>query len=202
MRRKKLLLGSYILQSVELMSSSGLNLASLGALDLWSQLEKAGLLSCVLLGMDLPEELAEEEQLVHPSVTAKYTLCLIYAPSSLILEWMSPMMSLKAGDSPASCTAPLHQGQHLPSSSSEEDHQFPRSGCALLWMEANRAGLGSRAKIFRPIFILFSVLKIGKFSDFLCLVNCRPALLNNCGFEDEFCACRWETFPVVFWFDV
>lgn len=51
--------------------------------------------------------------------------------------------------------------------------------------------------MFRPIFIIFSILKIGKFSDCLCLVNCRPALPNNCGFEDEFCACRGETFPFV-----
>lgn len=69
-------------------------------------------------------------------------------------------------------------------------------------MEANRAGLGSRAKIFRPIFILFSILRIGKFSDCLNLANTKSALLNNCGLEDESCACRGEVFSVRFFFSV
>ena len=70
-------MGSRILQSSELMRSSALRLASVGALDLWSQLEKVGMLSCVLLGVDLPEKLTHQRTVVHPSLTAKYTVCLI-----------------------------------------------------------------------------------------------------------------------------
>lgn len=54
---------------------------------------------------------------------------------------------------------------------------------------------GAEPKFFRPIFILFSILRIGKFSDCLNLVNTK-SLLNHCGFEDKFCACREEAFPV------
>lgn len=54
---------------------------------------------------------------------------------------------------------------------------------------------GAEPKFFRLIFILFSILRIGKFSDCLNLVNTK-SLLNRRGFEDKFCAFREEAFPV------
>lgn len=124
MQRKELLLGSWILQSSELMSSSALRLASVGALDLWSQLEEVGLLSYVLLGMDLPEKLTHQRTVVHPSLTAKYTLCLILCTTfsrlgtnPQTLQWVWTGVTAQH-----SYTAPLHQGQLLPDVLSEEDH--------------------------------------------------------------------------------
>lgn len=59
---------------------------------------------------------------------------------------------------------------------------------------------GELSQNFQPIFILFSILRIGKFSDCLNLANTKSALLNNCGLEDESCACRGEVFSVRFFF--
>lgn len=61
---------------------------------------------------------------------------------------------------------------------------------------------GELSQNFQPIFILFSILRIGKFSDCLNLANTKSALLNNCGLEDESCVCRGEVFSVRFFFSV
>lgn len=59
-------------------------------------------------------------------------------------------------------------------------------------MEAN----GEPSQNFSGLFLFFSpYLELEKFSDCLNLVNTK-SLLNHCGFEDRFCACREEAFSV------
>lgn len=64
---------------------------------------------------------------------------------------------------------------------------------------------GEPSQKFQAYFYSFlrnwiGLLRIGKFSDCLNLVNTKSALLNNCVSEDGFCACRGEAFPVGFFF--
>lgn len=173
------------------------------ALDLRSQLEKVGQLSCVLLGMDLPEQLIHQRRVVHPSLpeVMKYTLSTLSAGfcAPPLPPWNAspnPTVCLKGADSPA-----LVHGSTASRSASSWCLEWggPLIQQIRMCFSLDGSDWGAEPKFFRPIFTLFSILRIGKFSDCLNLVNTK-SLLNHCGFEDKFCACREEAFPVELFF--
>lgn len=108
----------------------------------------------------------------------------------------NPTVCLKGADSPA-----LVHGSTASRSASSWCLEWGGSLIQQIRMcfSLDGSDWGAEPKFFRPIFTLFSILRIGKFSDCLNLVNTK-SLLNHCGFEDKFCACREEAFPVELFF--